>query len=67
MARLSVLRVRDGDMVRIGGRWREVRGARSGLRASGRPAVVLSFKDGPSLRFDAREELAVCRDGRRRR
>ncbi|SHK76934.1 hypothetical protein SAMN05216268_101257 [Streptomyces yunnanensis] len=67
MARLSVLKVRGGDMVCVGGRWREVKGVRSGVRSSGRPLVVMTFKEGPSLRFDAGEELAVCRDGRGRR
>ncbi len=66
MARLSVLKVRGGDLVCVGGRWREVKGVRSGVRSSGRPLAVLTFKDGPSLRIDAGEELAVRRDGRRR-
>lgn len=67
MAGLSVLRVRDGDMVCVGGRWREVKGVRSAVRSSGRPSVVLTFKEGPSLRFDVKEVLDVRRDGRRRR
>lgn len=66
MARSSVLKVRGGDVVCVAGRWREVKGVRSDVRASGRPVVVLTFREGPSLRFDAREELAVTRDGRRR-
>ncbi len=67
MARLSVLKVRSGDVVCVGGRWREVKGVRSGVRSSGRPLAVLTFKEGPSLSIDAGEELAVRRDGWGRR
>lgn len=65
MARMQALKVRGGDVVSVGGRWREVKAVRADRRASGRPVVVLIFKEGPSLRVDAGEALAVTRDGRR--
>ncbi len=56
---VAAVMVRPGQRVRVRGEWRVVVSVRGEQRDAGNPAVVLGLDEGPALRVQATEPLAV--------
>jgi hypothetical protein len=56
---VAAVMVRPGQRVRVRGEWRVVVSVRREQRDAGDPAVVLGLDEGPALRVQATEPLAV--------